>query len=203
MRSGLRRLGVLGGTFDPIHTGHLIAASEARHAFRLDEVLFVPAGKPWQKSDYSDAEDRYMLTTLAVADDPGFAVSRIELDRRGPTYTVDTLRVLRDFHSGNVELFFIAGADAVARIGSWVGVEELAELGDVIAVGRPGFGLGELEPEPGWPRVHPLDMPQIGISATDIRRRVRAEEPIDYLVPKAVATYIADRGLYQGTARDG
>src|SRR5687768_2641792 len=118
MHSGLKRLGVLGGTFDPIHIGHLIAATEARRAFRLDRVLFVPAGTPWQKSECSDAEDRFMLTTLAVAEDPAFAVSRIELDRKGPTYTVDTMRDLRSFY-GDVELFFIAGADAVAHLGSW------------------------------------------------------------------------------------
>ena len=198
MQSGLKRLGVLGGTFDPIHIGHLIAATAARHAYRLDRVLFVPAGKPWQKSEYSDAEDRFMLTTLAVAEDPAFAVSRIELDRKGPTYTVDTMRDLRDFY-GEVELFFIAGADAVAHLGSWVGVEELGELAEIIAVRRPGYTLPELDRKPGWPAVHPLDMPLIGISATDIRRRVQAQEPIDYQVPRPVAQYISERGLYQGT----
>ena len=198
MRSGIRKLGVLGGTFDPIHIGHLIAASEARHAFQLDRVLFVPAGKPWQKSEYSDAEDRFMLTTLAVTDDPAFAVSRIELDRKGPTYTVDTLRELRDFY-GDIEIFFIAGADAVAQIGSWNGVEQLGELAAVIAIARPGFSFEALEPKPGWPEIHPVEMPLIGISATDIRRRVRAEEPIDHQVPKPVANYIFERGLYQGS----
>jgi nicotinate-nucleotide adenylyltransferase len=197
MQSGIERLGILGGTFDPIHLGHLIAATEARHAFRLDRVLFVPAGKPWQKSEYSDAEDRFMLTTLAVSENPAFAVSRIELDRKGPTYTVDTLRELRDFY-GDVEFFFIGGADAVAQIGSWIGVEELGELASVIAIARPGFELDALEPKPGWPEIHLLEMPLIGISATDIRRRVRTQRPIDYQVPRAVASYIFERGLYQG-----
>lgn len=199
MHSHPRRLGVLGGTFDPIHIGHLIAASEARHAFRLDRVLFVPAGRPWQKTDCSDAEDRFMLTTLAVAEDPAFAVSRIELDRKGPTYTVDTLRDLRDFY-GAVEIFFIVGADAAAKIGSWHEVDRLGELTEVIAMVRPGFTLEELDPKPGWPKIHHLDMPLIGVSATDIRRRVRAQEPIDYQVPRAVANYIFEHGLYQGSS---
>jgi nicotinate-nucleotide adenylyltransferase len=198
MRSGIQRLGVLGGTFDPIHVGHLIAAAEARHAFRLDRVLFVPAGKPWQKSEYSDAEDRFMLTTLATTSDPSFAVSRLELDRKGPTYTVDTLRALKDFY-GEVELYFIAGADAVAKIGSWVGVEELGGLASIIAMTRPGTDLDALQPKPTWPEIHTLEMPLIGVSATDIRRRVRAEEPIDYQVPRPVANYIFERGLYQGS----
>lgn len=199
MRSGIQRLGVLGGTFDPIHIGHLIAATEARHAFRLDRVLFVPAGKPWQKSEYSDAEDRFMLTTLAVAADPGFAVSRIELDRKGPTYTIDTLRELRGFY-GDVEIFFIAGADAVSQLGSWKGIEELGELTEIIALARPGHELTELEGGPGWPKIHRLAMPLIEISATEIRRRVRAQEPIDYQVPRTVAAYISEQGLYQGSA---
>ena len=199
MRSGIQRLGVLGGTFDPIHIGHLIAATEARHAFRLDRVLFVPAGKPWQKSEYSDAEDRFMLTTLAVAADPAFAVSRIELDRKGPTYTIDTLRELREFY-GEVELFFIAGADAVSQLGSWNGIDELGDLAEIIAVARPGHDIGELERGPGWPEIHRLDIPLIEISATDIRRRVRAQEPIDYQVTPPVAAYISEQGLYQGSA---
>jgi nicotinate-nucleotide adenylyltransferase len=111
---------------------------------------------------------------------------------------VDTLRALRDFYGG-IELFFIAGADAVMHIGSWHGIEQLGELAEIIAVVRPGHELGAFESLPGWPTVHPLTMPLIGISATDIRRRVRAEEPIDYQVPQPVAGYIAERGLYQGT----
>lgn len=192
------RLGVMGGTFDPLHLGHLVAASEALHEFELDRVLFVPTGQPWQKKRYSDAEDRYMITVLGTASDSRFAVSRIELDRKGPTYTADTMEVLKRFHGEDVVLFFIAGADAVLRLGTWVRIEALAKLAEIIAVARPGFAIGALRPEPTWPIVHVLKIPEIDISATDIRRRVREGRPIDYLVPAPVADYVREQGLYVG-----
>jgi nicotinate-nucleotide adenylyltransferase len=188
----------MGGTFDPIHLGHLVAGSEALHAFDLDRILFVPAGRPWQRADYSDAEDRYLMTSLAASLHPAFAVSRIELDRRGPTYTADTLEELQAFY-GDAEFMFILGADAVIKLGTWVGLERLRELTEVIAVNRPGADLDDLQPEPGWPTIHILEMPQIGISASDIRQRVREERPIDFLVPTEVAGYIRERGLYIGS----
>ncbi len=195
---GLRRLGVMGGTFDPIHVGHLIAASEALHTFDLDRVMFVPTGRPWQKSAYSDAEDRYLMTVLGAATNPRFAVSRIELDRRGPTYTSDTLQALRSFHGDDVTMFFIIGADAVLRLGTWNRVEELASLASIIAVSRPGFDLAKLNPEPQWPEVLMLEMPGIDVSSSDIRDRVRKGSPIDYLVPAQVEEYISEHGLYVG-----
>ncbi len=194
--SALRRIGVLGGTFDPLHTAHLIAASEASYAFSLDRVMFVPTGQPWQKSVYSDAEDRYMMTLLGAASDPRFAVSRMELDRRGPTYTADTMQELRDFHGPNTELVFIGGTDAIRKLGTWHGVERLAELAEVVCVTRPGAEGDEIEQRPEWPKVHVLEIPAIDISATDIRRRVRTGRPIDFLVPAAVQAYIRERGLY-------
>lgn len=201
MDEGIGRLGVMGGTFDPIHVGHLVAASEVTHAIRLDRVMFVPTGQPWQKERYSDPEDRYMMTVLGVTHDPRFVVSRAELDRQGPTYTVDTMRMLRDFHGSGTEFFFIVGADAAMRLGTWKGIESLAELAEIVAVTRPGTDLAALEPEARWPKINVVEMPGIDVSATDIRARVRAGKPIDYLVPPAVNRYIRERGLYLEAAR--
>lgn len=194
----LSRIGVMGGTFDPIHIGHLIAAREAMDVFELDRVIFVPTGQPWQKSHYTDPEDRFMMTSLGAAAHPSFAVSRIELDRKGPTYTADTMQSLRDFYGTEVGLYFIAGADAVLRLGTWKKIEALPGLAEIIAVTRAGFAIGSLRPEPGWPRIHVMEMPSIDVSATDIRERVRAARPIDLLVPPEVAGYIRDHGLYVG-----
>lgn len=193
-----RRLGVMGGTFDPIHVGHLIAASEALHVFELDRVLFVPTGQPWQKTNYSDAEDRFMMTSLGASTHRSFAVSRIELDRKGPTFTADTMRTLKDFHGEATQLFFILGADAAVRLGTWKNAEGLADHTDLIAVTRPGFALGQIEPDAMWPRIHLMEMPGIDVSATDVRTRVRSGRPIDYLVPGPVAAFIHERGLYVG-----
>jgi nicotinate-nucleotide adenylyltransferase len=192
----LSRLGVLGGTFDPLHIGHLVVASEALYAFELDQVLFVPAGRPWQKPSYSDAEDRFMMTSLGVGGHPRFATSRIELDRPGLTFTVDTMTALRDFHGPETQLFFIAGIDAVQRLGTWEGIELLAGLTELIAVSRPGLELTDWEPRPEWPKVRNLEVPGIGVSSTDIRVRVDTGRPIDYLVPPEVARYILDHRLY-------
>jgi nicotinate-nucleotide adenylyltransferase len=197
-RSRHRRLGVMGGTFDPIHIGHLVAASEALHRFRLDQVLFVPSGQPWQKQSYSAAEDRYLMTALGIASNQRFAASRMEIDRRGPTYTADTMETLRDFHGEDIELFFIAGADAVLRLGTWRKIERLAELAEVVAVTRPGFALEGFARTHRLPPVHIVEMPGIGVSSSDIRERVAAGRPIDYLVPRRVADHIRANGLYLG-----
>jgi nicotinate-nucleotide adenylyltransferase len=194
------RLGVMGGTFDPIHVGHLIAASEALHRFQLDQVLFMPTGHPWQKQSYSDPEDRYLMTVLGTASNPHFAVSRMEIDRRGPTFTADTMEMLRDFYGGEVTLWFIAGADAASKLGTWKKIARLAELAEVIAVTRPGHRLDLLESRPELPAVSIMEMPGIAISSSDIRRRVATGQPIDYLVPYEVAEYIRKNGLYLGVA---
>lgn len=195
---GVRRLGVMGGTFDPIHVGHLVAASEALYSFELDRVVFVPTGQPWQKSSYSDAEDRFMMTSLGAATHRCFGVSRIELDRKGPTYTADTMRTLKDFHGPETQLYFILGADAARRLGTWKKIEGLADHTELIAVTRPGFALGQIETSATWPRIHLMEMPDIDVSATDVRKRVRSGRPIDYLVPSGVVSYIHERGLYVG-----
>lgn len=198
--SAAHRLGVMGGTFDPIHTGHLVTAAAAQHAFALDRVLFVPAGSPWQKSDreVAPAEDRYLMTVIATAADPSFAVSRIEIDAPGPTYTVDTLRRLRQEHPDS-ELFFITGADAILQILSWKDARTALELATFVAATRPGYDLGRLAELPTElvSRVQAFEIPALAISSTDVRARVREGRPIRYLVPDGVAMHIERAGLYR------
>ena len=189
------RLGVMGGTFDPIHHGHLVAASEVQAQFDLDEVVFVPTGRPWQKSGrgVAPAEHRYLMTVIATASNPRFTVSRVDIDRDGPTYTIDTLRDLR-VQRPEAELFFITGADALAQILSWKDADELWDLAHFIGVTRPGYVLSES----GLPgeRVSLQEVPAMAISSTDCRERVRAGEPIWYLVPDGVVQYISKHDLY-------
>ncbi|WP_278247754.1 nicotinate-nucleotide adenylyltransferase [Intrasporangium flavum] len=191
------RLGVMGGTFDPIHHGHLVAASEVQSLFGLDEVVFVPTGKPWQKAaqDVSPAEDRYLMTVIATASNPRFTVSRVDIDRPGPTYTIDTLRDIRA-ERPDAELFFITGADALAEILSWKDSELLFDLAHFVGVTRPGHELSDK----GLPedRVTLQEVPAMAISSTDCRARVAAGEPVWYLVPDGVVQYINKYRLYSG-----
>ncbi|MFB7274923.1 nicotinate-nucleotide adenylyltransferase [Streptomyces sp. NPDC056244] len=192
-----RRLGVMGGTFDPIHHGHLVAASEVAALFHLDEVVFVPTGQPWQKTQraVSPAEDRYLMTVIATASNPQFSVSRSDIDRGGPTYTIDTLRDLRSLH-GDADLFFITGADALSQILSWRNHEELFSLAHFIGVTRPGHDLSA----DGLPKggVSLVEIPALAISSTDCRERVAKGDPVWYLVPDGVVRYIDKRQLYRG-----
>jgi nicotinate-nucleotide adenylyltransferase len=191
------RIGIMGGTFDPIHHGHLVAASEVAHIFSLDEVVFVPTGEPWQKSSrrVSPAEDRYLMTVIATASNPRFSVSRIDIDRPGPTYTIDTLRDLRAEREGETKLFFITGADALSRMMSWQNVDELFQLAHFIGCTRPGH---RLRAEHGLPEdgVSLVEIPALAISSTECRQRVAEGEPIWYLVPDGIVQYIAKRRLY-------
>ncbi|MFZ5871558.1 MAG: nicotinate-nucleotide adenylyltransferase [Actinomycetota bacterium] len=187
----------MGGTFDPIHHGHLVAASEVAHEFDLDEVVFVPTGRPWQKSaqEVSAAEHRYLMTVIATASNPSFTVSRVDIDRPGQTYTIDTLR---DLHAErpDAELFFITGADALAQILSWKDADEMWRLAHFVGVTRPGHTLsGTGLPTDG---VSLLEVPAMAISSTDCRARVAAGEPVWYLVPDGVVQYIAKHRLYRG-----
>jgi nicotinate-nucleotide adenylyltransferase len=195
------RLGVMGGTFDPVHHGHLVAASEVATRFGLDEVVFVPTGHPWQKShqEVAPAEHRYLMTVVATASNPRFTVSRVDIDRPGVTYTIDTLRDLRRQRGQAAELFFITGADALAQILSWKDVDELFELAHFVGVTRPGHALS-VDGLPG-DRVSVLEIPALAISSTDCRARVRAGEPVWYLVPDGVVQYIVKHRLYR--AADG
>jgi nicotinate-nucleotide adenylyltransferase len=192
--TGAPRIGVMGGTFDPIHHGHLVAASEVAQSFGLDEVIFVPTGEPWQKSDVSPGEHRYLMTVIATASNPSFTVSRVDIDRDGPTYTIDTLRDLKSDRP-DAELFFITGADALAQILSWRDHDELWDLAHFVAVSRPGHVLST----DGLPTddVSQLEIPALAISSTDCRDRVQRGHPVWYLVPDGVVQYIAKHHLYR------
>jgi nicotinate-nucleotide adenylyltransferase len=192
----MRRIGVMGGTFDPIHHGHLVAASEVAHNFALDEVIFVPTGQPYTKDAraVSPAEDRYLMTVIATASNPRFNVSRVDIDRPGATYTIDTLRELRAAAGPRDELFFITGADALASILTWHDVDELFHLAHFVGCTRPGHRLSGAGLPAG--KVSLVEIPALAISSTECRARVEAEEPIWYLVPDGVVQYIAKRGLY-------
>lgn len=189
------RLGVMGGTFDPIHHGHLVAASEVASVLDLDEVVFVPTGHPYRKeaSEVSPAEHRYLMTVIATASNPRFTVSRVDIDRDGPTYTADTLRDLSQMRPG-AELFFITGADALAQILSWKGVEDLWDLAHFIGVTRPGHELTDH----GLPkdRVTLMEIPAMAISSTDCRERTAHGQPVWYLVPDGVVQHIGKYHLY-------
>ena|SRR5437899_2900172 len=195
--SGRRRVGIMGGTFDPIHHGHLVAASEVADRFALDEVVFVPTGQPWQKGEgyVSPAEDRYLMTVIATASNPRFHVSRVDIDREGPTYTVDTLRDLRSVYGPDVDLYFITGADALDAILGWKDVGALFSLAHFVGVTRPGYELSDEH----LPRdaVSLVEIPALTISSTGCRDRVRAGKPVWYLVPDGVVQYIAKRSLYR------
>jgi nicotinate-nucleotide adenylyltransferase len=198
--TGQRRIGLMGGTFDPIHHGHLVAAEEARWQFDLEKVLFLPTGQPWQKPvGVSPAEDRYQMTVIATASNPAFAVSRVEIEHPGPTYTVDTLRRLRAELGESTRLYFITGADAVLHILTWKDRDEVLGLAEFIAATRPGYALARLSDlMPGLSeRLHPMEIPMLAISSTEIRARVARGAPIQYLVPDGVVRYVAERGLYR------
>lgn len=198
------RLGVMGGTFDPIHHGHLVAASEVAARFALDEVIFVPTGVPWQKKDrdVSSGEDRYLMTVIATASNPRFSVSRVDIERGGDTYTVDTLKDLRA-ERGDVDLFFITGADALSKILTWHGADQLFDLAHFVGVSRPGVPLAEKDiAHLPHDKVTLLEIPAMAISSTDCRRRVCGGMPIWYLVPDGIVQYIAKRGLYRTCAEE-
>ncbi len=190
------RIGIMGGTFDPIHNGHLVAASEVQKVLDLDEVIFVPTGQPWMKPQVTSSEHRYLMTVIATASNPRFTVSRVDIDREGPTYTIDTLRDIRKLHS-DAELFFISGADAIAQILDWREVDEIWELAHFVAVSRPGHELAiSALPEQG---VSSLEVPALSISSTDCRDRVSRGYPVWYLVPDGVVQHISKHHLYRSS----
>ena len=194
----------MGGTFDPIHHGHLVAASEVLDRFELDEVVFVPTGEPWQKHGryVSAAEDRYLMTVIATASNPRFSVSRVDIDRGGRTYTKDTLRDLHALYPDS-DLYFITGADALASILSWQDVEELFSLARFVGVSRPGYDLDAGHVSAAFKSLPAdaltlLEVPALAISSTDCRIRAAENRPIWYLVPDGVVQYVTKRGLYHG-----
>ncbi|WP_281032359.1 nicotinate-nucleotide adenylyltransferase [Nocardia higoensis] len=204
-----RKLGVMGGTFDPVHHGHLVAASEVAHRFELDEVIFVPTGQPWQKAHktVSPAEDRYLMTVIATASNPRFSVSRADIDRGKVTYTVDTLREMKAQYP-DAQLYFITGADALANILSWQDWAELFELAKFVGVSRPGYELNtdhlaeHLRDLPD-DAVTMLEIPALAISSSECRRRAAHMRPVWYLVPDGVVQYISKRHLYVSEPSEG
>jgi nicotinate-nucleotide adenylyltransferase len=191
----------MGGTFDPIHHGHLVAASEVQAWFDLDQVIFVPTGQPYQKShrEVSPAEHRYLMTVIATASNPRFTVSRVDIDRPGPTYTIDTLTDMAAQHP-DADLFFITGADALADILGWRAAHEMFELAHFVGCTRPGYitDSSTLEGMPG-DRVTVVEIPALAISSSDCRERTASGEPVWYLVPDGVVQYISKHGLYRPT----
>lgn len=203
----IKRLGIMGGTFNPIHYGHLVTAEESYYEFSLDIVIFMPSGHPPHKKDGEiiSAEDRYLMTVIATASNPHFFVSRLEIERPGPSYAIDTLRELHQIYGEDIEYFFITGADAILEILTWKDSEKIYDMCSFIAATRPGYSLEKFkelslsspEKDIKLPKVHFLEVPALAISSTDIRRRVKAGSPIRYLVPDEVANYIYKNGLYR------
>jgi nicotinate-nucleotide adenylyltransferase len=199
----------MGGTFDPIHHGHLVAASEVADRFGLDEVVFVPTGQPWQKHGryVTAAEDRYLMTVIATASNPRFSVSRVDIDRGGPTYTKDTLRDLQ-LANPDAELFFITGADALASILSWQNWEDLFAMARFVGVSRPGYELDGRHISAAMAELPDdaltlVEIPAMAISSTDCRNRAAQARPIWYLVPDGVVQYVSKRKLYRGLKSAG
>ena len=196
---GELRIGIIGGTFDPIHIGHLIIAEEARCQLKLDRMVFIPAGIPPHKPDQPKAgpEERYQMTVLATEDNPAFEVSRFEIDRKCPSYTVDTLEEFKRIYGEKARLFFITGADTIFEILTWYHPERLIEMCKLVAATRPGYNLQEVtERLPKEFIDQTIETPEIGISSTELRNRVAEGNSIKYLVPQAVENYIYQNGLY-------
>jgi len=204
-----RSLGIMGGTFNPIHNGHLVTAEEALIQYKLDEVIFIPSGHAPHKGNREilDPEQRYLMTVIATASNPDFSVSRMEIDKPGPSYTIDTLRELKKVYGENIDIYFITGADAILEILTWKDIDKFYGLCSFIAATRPGYslkGFKELhllpENQHGTskkPHVFIMEIPALAISSTDIRQRVKEQRPIQYLVPEGVANYIRKYGFYQ------
>ncbi len=203
-KKSIRRLGIMGGTFDPIHYGHLVTAEAARTRFALDRVVFVPSGRPPHKQPAAtDTTDRLFMTQMAIVTNPGFDISDTEIRREGYSYSIDTVREFIRLYGPETELFFITGADAILQIATWRNADELVHLCSFIAASRPGFDLAELKrlPETWQQRISLFEIPALAISSTDIRRRVRQGDSIKYLLPEAVEHYILRRGLYREEGR--
>lgn len=201
LREGSGAVGIMGGSFDPIHMGHLVTAEQARADLGLDEVVFVPAGAQPQKSHSTPPELRYLMTVLATAANPAFSVSRLEIDRAGPTYTVDTLRSLRQQRPTD-RLYFITGADAILNILTWKSAEECLALAEFVAATRPGYDLRRLESEGLRRHVRILDVPALAISSSDVRARFEQNRPVRYLIPLEVEQFARKYRLYRDGSDD-
>lgn len=207
-KKGKKKIGIMGGTFNPVHHGHLVTAQEALNQFCLDEVIFIPTGDPPHKIEdhLADTEDRYLMTVIATSSNSSFFVSRIEIDRKGKSYTIDTVKGLRRIYGTDAELFFITGADAILEILSWKDTDEIVTLAKFIAATRPGYDLSKLKDlratlfsseEKSIDRIFIMEIPALAISSTNIRERIKDHRPIDYLVPEGVSNYIHKHRLYK------
>jgi len=203
-----KKIGIMGGTFNPIHNGHLVTAQEALSQFKLDKVIFIPTGNPPHKieNEVASAEDRYIMTVIATSSNSNFFVSRMEIDRKGKSYTIDTVRQLRKIYGKNSLLYFITGADAILEILTWKNTGEIVSLCKFIAATRPGYNLSRIEDlrkrlfgkaGAADKKIYVMEIPALSISSTDIRNRVRHKRPIDYLLPEGVSNYILKHGLYK------
>lgn len=199
-----RRVGLLGGTFDPIHVGHLMMAEAVRSEYALDKIIFIPSSVPPHKRDrqVAPAEDRYQMTVLATVSNPYFEVSDIELKRQGPSYSIDTVQAYLDAYGHDTDFFFIIGTDVIKDIETWNRIEELLGICEFVAASRPGgepdlAKLRALFGELGEKRIHPLETPELEISSTDIREHLKKGHSIRYVVPPAVEAYIYKKGLYK------
>ncbi len=205
------KIGIMGGTFNPIHYGHLVTAEEALSQFKLDRIIFIPTGQPPHKTacKLASPEDRYIMTVMATASNSNFFVSRIETDRKGKCYTIDTLRELKFIYGESVTFYFITGADAILEILTWKNPEEIITMCKFIAATRPGYNLSRIEelkkklfginanPETTKDIISIMEIPSLAISSTDIRERVRTNRPIKYLLPESVCNYLLKNDLYQ------
>ncbi len=203
-----KKIGIMGGAFNPIHNGHLVTAQEALSQFKLDKVIFIPTGNPPHKikNKISSAEDRYIMTVIATSSNSNFFVSRMEIDRKGDSYTIDTVRQLRKVYGKNSLLYFITGADAILEILTWKNTSEIVSLCKFIAATRPGYNLSRIEDlrkrlsgkaRTADKKIYVMEIPALSISSTDIRDRIRHNRPIDYLLPEGVSNYILKHELYK------
>ena len=203
-----KKIGIMGGTFNPVHHGHLVTAQEALDQFDLDEVIFIPTGDPPHKIDdlLAHAEDRYLMTVIATSSNSSFFVYRIEIDRKGKSYTIDTVKELRKLFGSDSELYFITGADAILEILTWKNTREIVTLAKFIAATRPGYDLSKIkelettlfdDEDEEDQRIFIMEIPALAISSTDIRQRIKIGRPVNYLVPEGVNNYILKHGLYK------
>jgi nicotinate-nucleotide adenylyltransferase len=196
--TSIKRLGIMGGMFDPIHFGHLFTAEEARVEFKLDKIIFVPCSQPVHKEEknISDSKHRYLMTDMAIKNNSFFGISKIEIDRPGPSCSIDTVKEFIKKYNQGTKIFFITGADAFLEIGSWYKSNELIKLCQFVAATRPGYDLDRLDSK-FKKIIKIMEIPALTISSTDIRRRIREHKNIKYLVPYEVEEYIYKNKLYQ------
>ncbi|WP_425446598.1 nicotinate-nucleotide adenylyltransferase [Dethiothermospora halolimnae] len=210
MTAQKKKFGIMGGTFDPIHIGHLVIAEQVRDRFNLDKVIFIPSGNPPHKSrkKVTEARHRFQMTLLATISNPYFEVSSIEVDREGLTYTVDTIKKLKEEYNNEAEFYFITGADAILDLATWKSTDELLELCKFVAATRPGFKLSKMEKEIAdlekkySKKIYTILVPALKVSSTDIRHRLNENKSVKYLLEEPVESYIIKNKLYNNSNKE-